>query len=181
VGFCVTEGIPLDFAAAKSCFDLSSDHSPILITLTADTLNQQNEPNLSNRQTNWDDFRRLVNETLTLNISLKTEEHIEVAAKFFNDSIQWQVGMQCRDIKRTLKAYDCSIIIKQKIEEERRDAVENGADYEDQQARDYLMQQHRNSKISSITTKVTASKHSCKDLHQQNSLPLESDQKTIVC
>jgi exonuclease III len=33
VDFCVTKGIPRDFAVAKSCFDLSSDHSPVLITL----------------------------------------------------------------------------------------------------------------------------------------------------
>jgi hypothetical protein len=34
VDFCVTKGIPQDFAVAKSCFDLSSDHSPVLVTLT---------------------------------------------------------------------------------------------------------------------------------------------------
>jgi hypothetical protein len=35
VDFRVTMGIPQDFAEAKSCFDLSSDHPPVLITLTA--------------------------------------------------------------------------------------------------------------------------------------------------
>jgi hypothetical protein len=40
VDFCVTKGIPQDFVVAESCFDLSSDHSPILITLTVDALNQ---------------------------------------------------------------------------------------------------------------------------------------------
>jgi hypothetical protein len=33
----VTKGIPLDFAVTKSCFDLSSNHSPVLITLTNST------------------------------------------------------------------------------------------------------------------------------------------------
>jgi hypothetical protein len=81
VDFWVTKGIAQDFAVAKSCFDLSSNHYPILITLTADALNQEKEPILSNRHTNWDDFRRLVNERLTLNVPLKTEEDLEVAAK----------------------------------------------------------------------------------------------------
>jgi hypothetical protein len=44
VDLCVAKGIPQDFAIAKSCFDLSSDHSQILITLTADALNQEKEP-----------------------------------------------------------------------------------------------------------------------------------------
>jgi hypothetical protein len=33
VDFCVTKGIPQDFAVAKSCFDLYSDLSPVLMTL----------------------------------------------------------------------------------------------------------------------------------------------------
>jgi hypothetical protein len=35
VDFCVTKGIPQDFVVAKSCSDLSSDHSPVSITLEA--------------------------------------------------------------------------------------------------------------------------------------------------
>jgi hypothetical protein len=41
VDFCVTKGISHNNAAAKSCFDLSSDHSLVLITLTAQALNQK--------------------------------------------------------------------------------------------------------------------------------------------
>jgi endonuclease/exonuclease/phosphatase family metal-dependent hydrolase len=55
VDFCVTKGIPQDFAVAKSCFDLS-DHSSVLITLEAQALNQEKQPSLNNRHTNWDDF-----------------------------------------------------------------------------------------------------------------------------
>jgi hypothetical protein len=87
--FCVTKGIPQDFAVTKSCFDLSSNHFPVLITLKAHALNQEKQPSLSNRHTNWDDFRHLINERLTLNVSLKTVEDIEAEVKFFNDTIQW--------------------------------------------------------------------------------------------
>jgi hypothetical protein len=34
-------------------------------------------------------LRQLVNKRLTLNVSLKTEENIEAAVKFFKDTIQW--------------------------------------------------------------------------------------------
>jgi hypothetical protein len=33
VDFCVTKGIPQDFTVAKPCFDLSSHHFPVLVTL----------------------------------------------------------------------------------------------------------------------------------------------------
>jgi hypothetical protein len=77
--------------------------------------------------------------------------------------------------KRTLKAYDCPPTIKKKWNK-KEGAIQNGAYYEHPQTRDYLMQQHRNSKIS-MTTKVAASKHSCKDLHQQNSLIIPSGKR----
>jgi hypothetical protein len=59
VDFCVTKGIPQDFAVAKSCFDLSFNHPLVLITLTAHVLNQEKQPNLSKRHKNWDGFRPL--------------------------------------------------------------------------------------------------------------------------
>jgi hypothetical protein len=62
---------------------------------------------------NWDDFRRLVNERLTLNIPLKTEEDIEAAAKFFNDTIQCAGWNATPEYERTLKACHCLILIKQ--------------------------------------------------------------------
>jgi hypothetical protein len=70
-------------------FNLSSDCSPVLKTLTSHALKQEKQPNLSNRHANWYDFRYLINQRLTLNVSLITEEGIVAAVKFFNDTIQW--------------------------------------------------------------------------------------------
>jgi hypothetical protein len=119
VDFCVTKGIPQDFAVAKSSFNLSFDHSLVLITLKAHAMNQDKQPSLSNRHTNWDDFRHLF-ERLTLNVSLKTEEVIEVAVKFFNDTVQWTGWNATPEHTDTLKTHNCSILIKQKIQEKRR-------------------------------------------------------------
>jgi hypothetical protein len=113
VDLCVTKGIPKDFTVAKSCFYLSSDHSPGLITLKAHVLNQEKQPSLSNRHTNWDDFRHLINERLTSNVSLKTKEEIEAGVKFFNDTIQWAGWKATSQHTDTLKTYDCPILIKQ--------------------------------------------------------------------
>jgi hypothetical protein len=88
VDLCVTKGIPQYFTLAKSCFELSY-HSPVLITLKALALNQEKQLSLSNIHTNWDEFRQLINERLTLNISFKTEEDNEAGVKFFNNTIQW--------------------------------------------------------------------------------------------
>jgi hypothetical protein len=44
---------------------------------------------------------------LTLNIPLKTEEDIEAAAKFFNDTIQCAGCNAALEHKTTLEVYDC--------------------------------------------------------------------------
>jgi hypothetical protein len=86
-----------------------------LITLTAYALNQEKLPNLSNRHTNWDDFRHLINEKLTSNAFLKTEEEAKAAFRFFNDRIQ-RASSNAPKHTEILKVYDCPIIIKEEIE-----------------------------------------------------------------
>jgi hypothetical protein len=119
-----------------------------LITLTADALKQQKERSWRNRHTNLDDFRRIVDERLTWNISFKSAEDIEAAAQSCNDTIQRAGCNGTPEHKRTLKACDCPRLIK-KYEE----YVKDGTDYEYPQARDYLIQLNRNSKNSSLTLK----------------------------
>jgi hypothetical protein len=88
-----------------------------LITLEAHALNQEKQPSLNNRHTNWDDFRQRINERLTLNGSLKTEEDIEATVKFFNDTIQWAGWNATPEHTDRVKTYGCPILIKQKRED----------------------------------------------------------------
>jgi hypothetical protein len=91
-----------------------------LITLTSHVLNEEKQPSLSNRHTNWDDFRHLINQRLSLNVSLKTKEDIEAAVKFFNDKSTTGRLEHKPKHADALKTYDCPILIKQKIEEKKK-------------------------------------------------------------
>jgi hypothetical protein len=138
---------------------------PVLVTLSTQALNQEKQPSLCNRHTNWDEFRHLINERLTLNVSLKTEEKLnkQVSSSM---TIQWAGWKAMPENTGTSKTYQCPILIKQKIiEKKKEDSVEAGTDYEHHRANDYSTQQHRNSNNSSSATKTTASKHSYKALH----------------
>jgi hypothetical protein len=64
-----------------------------------------------------------------LDVFLKTEEDIEAAVKFFNDTIQWADWNATPEHSDTLKTYDYPTLIKQKIEE-KQDVIEVGTDYE---------------------------------------------------
>jgi hypothetical protein len=89
-----------------------------LVTLTTHAKNQEEQPCLSNRYTNWEDFRHLVNEKVTPKVSLKTEENIE-AVKLF-DTIQWAYWNSTPEHTDVLTTLDCPIQIKLKNEEKRR-------------------------------------------------------------
>jgi hypothetical protein len=109
VDFCVTKGIPQDFAVAKSGFDLSSNHSLVFITLTVYVLSHKKQPSLSNRHTNRAYFKCLI-ERLTLNVSL-TEEHTEAAVNIFSNTIQWAGWSTLPEHTDTFKTYNCPIFI----------------------------------------------------------------------
>jgi hypothetical protein len=118
--FCVTKGIPRDSALPTSCFELSSDHSPVLITLSPSVLNQALPRCLCNSTTNWDYFHHLISTNLTLHVPLKTDPQIEDAVKYFSDIIQWAGWNATPETTYTPSSYTCPISIKQKLAEKRR-------------------------------------------------------------
>jgi hypothetical protein len=87
---CVIKGIPHDSALTRSCYGLSSDHSPVLITLSLCALDQAPQPTSCNRKTNWDYFLHLITVNLTLHVPLKTTTQIEDTVKYFtNNTTDW--------------------------------------------------------------------------------------------
>lgn len=91
--FCVTKGLPNNLAIVKSCFDLTSDHSPIIINLFTKAVTKTCHPVLCNNKTDWNSFREMLKESLHFNISLKTPDEIDEAVEFLNKHIQevtWQ-------------------------------------------------------------------------------------------
>ena len=71
IGFAVVRKIPAHTHRAQSSSDLSSDHSPLLITLHSRFVPKLRVPTLSTKQTNWSTYRTLIQETLTLQVNIK--------------------------------------------------------------------------------------------------------------
>jgi hypothetical protein len=113
VDFCVTKGIPPTSATATSCLALSSDHSPVLVLLTNYQLPPVKPSQLSNQQTNWDLFRHLITERLTLKIPFKTPENLEEVVKLFNDTVQWAGWTTTPNPPAPLHTHGCPPFIRQ--------------------------------------------------------------------
>jgi hypothetical protein len=119
VDFCVTKGIPPDFAVAHSCPNLSSDHSPVLVTLTSQ-IRPDPPPSLSNRLTNYDYFKHLISERLLLQIPLKTTDDIEEAVKFFTDTVQWAGWKATPPLAARHGISACPLIIQEQLTAKRK-------------------------------------------------------------
>jgi endonuclease/exonuclease/phosphatase (EEP) superfamily protein YafD len=120
VDFCIKKGLPPGFATTQSCLDLSSDHSPVLVTLTSQACHHDTQPRLCTKHTNWNYFRYILNQCLTLHIPLKTTNDIDEAAKLFTDSVQCAGWSATPTPPVSNRQSECPILIKKKLAEKRK-------------------------------------------------------------
>ena len=85
--FFITKNISPRYVQINSSAELSSDHSPVIATVSSAVI--ENSPNgpIHNQLTNWQLFREVFNHSTSASISLKTKEDIETATEYLNTSI----------------------------------------------------------------------------------------------
>lgn len=86
--FCIVKGIAQPYLNAKSCLDLFSDHSPVLISYSIHCHKIEKPLFLPNQKTDWDKFKNTLAEELNLNLPLKTERDIDDAVEHMTSLIQ---------------------------------------------------------------------------------------------
>ena len=77
--FCVTKGIATQKVSVDSCLELTSDHTPTIVTIHTRVQQQPKKPSLYNKNTDWEIFRTLLETQINLKIPLKTEAEVEDA------------------------------------------------------------------------------------------------------
>ncbi|KAJ8706107.1 hypothetical protein PYW07_010884 [Mythimna separata] len=86
--FFITKGLSRLYYKVDGCLDGSSNHIPVILTVSTNVLSQQKNHRLYNRHTNWELFRTLVEDSLQLRVSLKTEDEIDNAVLEFTRTVQ---------------------------------------------------------------------------------------------
>lgn len=86
--FFILKGIALNYINIESNLDLSSDHTPIIATLSTHIINQPKTPKLTSPKTDWLSFRSRIHENLNLNINLKQPDDIDDAVNYLTTVIQ---------------------------------------------------------------------------------------------
>jgi hypothetical protein len=88
IDFFILQNLPLTHAEASNDHDLSSDHSPVILSLSEKVVRKKVKQNLYNRHTDWDLFRENVNAKIDLRIKIKTKSEIDVAIAEYTRTLQ---------------------------------------------------------------------------------------------
>jgi hypothetical protein len=76
--FFVTNGISSTYTDIRSSYDLTPGHSPIIATNSTSVIVRKPTPRLHNSQTNWDIYRRIIQDKVNLTMKLKEQEDVEL-------------------------------------------------------------------------------------------------------
>ena len=118
--FGIVKRIPVRTFHAESSLDLSSDHSPVLITIHSKILTQPCPPTLNTKHTNWEVFRTIIRENLPLDVPLKTDGDMEDYVHQFAHIIQQAAWSSTPTPHRSHQVDECAPLIKQKILDKRK-------------------------------------------------------------
>ena len=120
IDFGVVKHIPVNSIHAESSFDLSSDHSPVIITLHSRIVLQPTSPTLGTKMTDWETFRQHIRENLTLAVPLTDTRDTEDYVQQFVQLTQQAAWNSTPHPHRYPAANTCPQTIKQKILDKRK-------------------------------------------------------------
>lgn len=86
--FFILRKIPPIFTSAENINDLSSDHSPVLLTMSAHIMHRKVNLGLHNRRTNWETYREIINASVKLRSKIRTTSDLDHAVREFTSILQ---------------------------------------------------------------------------------------------
>ena len=85
--FIITKNISPRYVQINSSSELSSDHSPVIPTVSSAIIENPRSSCIHNQFTNWQLFREVFNHSTSALISLQTNEDIKTDTEYLNTSI----------------------------------------------------------------------------------------------
>ncbi|PNF31804.1 hypothetical protein B7P43_G11362 [Cryptotermes secundus] len=86
--FFVTKGISAAYTDIVPNFELSSDHTPIITTISSSVITRHNTSRLHNHKTNWEKYREEITNNINLKITLKKAEDLDFAIETLKKVMQ---------------------------------------------------------------------------------------------
>ena len=118
--FCITKGINTHEAEITSCLELSSDHTPISLTLYTHITHKQQKPSIYNKHTNWEVFRETLEERIDTQIPLKSNSDIDKAIAALTTEIQRAARLATPPPRPQHQTNNSPLYIQQKLTDKRK-------------------------------------------------------------
>lgn len=88
IDFYVTKGISTNYISLENSEELTSDHSPVIMTISETIIKRDMQARLTNKNTNWKLFRELIEQKIDLQMPLRNAIQIEEELDQLNENIQ---------------------------------------------------------------------------------------------
>lgn len=88
IDFFITKKISPNFVNIDETFDLDSDHSAVVLTLSEKIIKKENKPSLTNSTTDWLSFKSELENKIDVKIKLETKNQLEEEVENLITNIQ---------------------------------------------------------------------------------------------
>jgi hypothetical protein len=83
IDFCISKKVLMHYMKIEDSYDLNSDHSPIIMTLSDKIIKKEANPTLPNKFTDWESFQSELNEKIQLNVPLRTTQQLDIETELW--------------------------------------------------------------------------------------------------
>lgn len=118
--FFISKKVSPNFLHIEENFDLSSDHSPVILTLSEKIIKRENKPSLTNKTTDWVSFKCELEKVINLNVSLNTKLQLDIEAEKLVVNIQQAAWNNTKEIVYKTKGYNYPLEIRELVREKRK-------------------------------------------------------------
>lgn len=116
----IIKGLSINYIKVESSTDLSSDHTPVILTLSDTIIYKEPSPSLTNNKTDWKNYSNYLEKNIVLNVPLKTQDQIENEAKLFTTQLQLAAKKNTSILKKIKPGINYSIEVKELVREKRK-------------------------------------------------------------
>lgn len=96
--FFITRKVSSHFINIEENFDLNSDHSAVIITISENVIKRESKPFLVNKSTDWESLRIELENNIDLKVRIKTKQQLDAEAVQFMEKIQKAAWNNTREI-----------------------------------------------------------------------------------
>lgn len=118
--FFITKRVSANFCNIEENFDLDSDHSAIILTLSERIIKKKSKPTLINKTTDVQSFRAELTNRINLKVRLKTKLQLETEAEKFINVVQSAAWNNTKEYTHRTVGNNYPMEIREMVKEKRK-------------------------------------------------------------